>query len=209
MKKLIVLSLVAICMKAQFAKGFNFRNTPGFVTDPANTTYVSADAYPTTRNGVTFGWLPSQPPGPADRSNGVDARLAGINYTNGPANSVFQVDLPATGQYRINLAIGDASFAASGQGAKIYDGSVAGGNLRLTVGPAATATGQFLDAAGTAYSAANWPASNTAATLTFSTSTLLFVLPWADAGFNGSNLVRVAHLFVSQASKPRHRVISQ
>jgi hypothetical protein len=39
-------------------QGFDFRNTAAFVTDPPGDTYVlPTTKYPTTVNGVTFGWV--------------------------------------------------------------------------------------------------------------------------------------------------------
>jgi hypothetical protein len=91
-------------------KGFNFRQTSGFVTDGANETYVlSGDSYPATRNGVTFGWEDA-PSGDRDRNSGIDRRLAGMNFVSSAAGASayrFRVDLPAAGDYAVRLAIGD------------------------------------------------------------------------------------------------------
>lgn len=87
-------------------KGFNFRQSSGFVTDLGNDTYVlSGDSYPTTRNGVTFGW--ESVPGDRDRNNAINAKLAGLCFDNG-ANTDFRVDM--TGSMKFRLAMGDANF---------------------------------------------------------------------------------------------------
>src|SRR3990167_6684343 len=100
-------------------KGFDFRNTSAYVTDPADHTYVlHTETYPTTRNGVTFGWSAGTIDS-RDRDSGIDARLAGINF--GAATGTFRVDLPATGDYDVRIASGDASFAQSGQAPSVVD----------------------------------------------------------------------------------------
>ena len=60
---------------AVWQQGFDFRATSTYVTDPPTSTYVLAStAYPTTVNGVTFGW-----------ANTVAGRLAGPQPDGGRA----------------------------------------------------------------------------------------------------------------------------
>jgi hypothetical protein len=45
-------------LSSGWQQGFDFRNSASFVIDPSRSTYVlSTTAYPTTVNGVTFGWV--------------------------------------------------------------------------------------------------------------------------------------------------------
>lgn len=147
-------------------KGFNFRITSGFVTDLGNDTYAlsetgggAGDDYPVTRNGVTFGWTnraASRPRG-RDRNSGIDAKLAGINFTDndGSTQRDFRIDL--AGNAKIRLALGDADTSAiihcdvrDSVGSKFTrnDGNTTGAQ-------------RFFDAAGSLHaSAAAWVSSN-------------------------------------------------
>jgi hypothetical protein len=167
-------------------KGFDFRDQLGFVTDPTDGTGALAlESYPVTRNGVTFGWDFGSI-STADRNAGIDARLAGINYSTGIAN--FRVDLPAPGIYKVRLAMGDAGSSQTSATATIKDGSTP----LLTIGPHALTVGQFWDGADVEWSSANWPGSNSvSAALTFSGSTL-------NLEMTTPALWTLAHLFVSQ-----------
>ena len=167
-------------------KGFDFRLTAGFVTDPADCTYVlETDSYPTTRNGVTFGWEVS-PAGGRDRDSGSDPRLAGINQGNGIGT--FRVDLPAAGKHDISLAMGDLSNTQEGTQVIVRDNTTP----VLTIGPHDTAVAEFYDATDTPYTAAAWPANNDAVRVTFGSSVLRLTLETAT-----SNSV-IAHLFIAQ-----------
>jgi len=121
-------------------KGFNFRGTSGYVTDGANETYVLlGDAYPVTRNGVTFGWLSA--PSSGDRDSTIDRRLAGINYTanDGASQRDFQIDLPAAGDYIISLALGDHGFTQTYQYWRLLDNTTVLATIADTDGtPAAS-----------------------------------------------------------------------
>jgi hypothetical protein len=97
-------------------KGFNFRQTPEgtAVGEGTYSTYVSQfpyDGYATTRNGVDFG--AESLTGALDsrnRSSAVDARLSGIWFPASTIQVIFRVDLPATGDYLVRLACGDATW---------------------------------------------------------------------------------------------------
>ncbi len=173
-------------------KGFNFRTTSGFVTDGLNETYVIAEAYPTTRNGVTFGFtdiIDSR-----DRDAGADRRLAGINFrSNGDgAQTPFRIDLTAAGDYQINAALGDAGGSQT-EYLQIYDNT----SLLATISGIATGGAEYVDAGGTVRTAAAWPGSNAPITKTFATTIALFkiaaLIP--DAGASTP-----AHLFLSQVA---------
>jgi len=177
-------------------KGFNFRATAGYVTDGPNETYVIGDAYPVTRNSVTFGWLDSIGSQTRDRLSSGDVRLAGINYAvNTPAVKRFQVDLPATGDYIITLAMGDATFSHSYASIEFLDNTT---SLATLTGIVLSSAGYFCDAAGTVHtSQANWIANEVTITKTFATTILIIKLGSVDAQ---SDVSPIAHLFVSQVA---------
>ena len=164
---------------------YNFRATDGYVsyTDEIP---VTGDSYPTSAGGISHGWE-SGPGQTRDRSTSVDARLAGQNAAFDGNTNVFRVDLPSSGAYNIRLALGDAVFNTQVEVALLDDASTLWSLSQFVVG------GSFADAAGDVYSAANWPAGNTAAQHTFSSSILR--LSFAASGGDS----KIAHLFVEEA----------
>lgn len=168
-------------------KGFNFRATSGYVTDPANTTYVlPTDGYATTRNSVTFGWNAGV--NSADRNSALDARLAGINFNSGGGYE-FRVDLPSTGDYVIHLAIGDASGGGTGsQTVDIKDNATT--KFSLTTRTYNTAN-QWYDAGDNARTNVTWPTSEVGVTATFAST--VFKLAIGSSGF-----WVISHLSISQ-----------
>lgn len=142
--------------------GINFRSTAGYVTDGANETYCSADGYPTTRGGATFGW--SAVDGARDRTTIVDRRLAGVNFVN-TIGANFRLDLPATGSYDVHVAAGDASTSNGGLWDLRDDAtafvSLTGDSL---------GSGNFRDASNVTRTAAAWPGSEVLANRTFSST---------------------------------------
>lgn len=201
MKRLIAILLLTCGTSfASWDKGFNFRATSGYVTDGTNETFViDTDAYPTTRNGVTFGWT-SAPSGAGggsrDRDNTIDRRIAGINFvgnTNTPC--AFQVDLPATGIFKIQLGYGDAGGNSQSNYIDVDDSAT---NL-ISFRPQNTAaTPTFGDAVGSTYIAAVWPGSEATVTKTFATTTFKMVLGDVALGA-GTNSV-ISHIFISQVA---------
>ncbi len=170
------------------------RGTSGYVTDPANCTYVLAETSSQTRNGITFSWSATGSPAGADRSTAV-AKLAGINYT-GPGNTItFSVTLPSTGQKDIRLALGDPYFSSwAGVQCLIKDN----GSTLFTVGPATPASGNVIDANGSEFSAANWGANNVAKRLTFSSTTFSI-----QVSASGGNYVTMCHLEIADVASGR------
>ena len=169
-------------------KGFNFRQTSGWVTDGANETYVLADSYPTTRNGVTFGW--EQTVTTADRNASVDRRLAGINYQfNDGTGMNFRVDLPSTGSYSIRLALGDE---ASGQ--TNNSGIVKDNTTTLITILHNTGIHEWYDAQDVAQgTAATWVSSNSPSTQTFSSTIFRLLI-----GSPASGVSTISHIFISK-----------
>ncbi len=152
--------------------GFNLRSTSGYVTDPADTTYVVSDLYPTTRGGRTFGFDAS-PSIALDRSTTVDPRLAGSNgRLNNGTQLTFRLDLDAPGTYDVRLAIGDP-FHQLDVYLEVKDGST----VLLTIDkPSGNADDEWFDATGVGRSAAAWPGSNLPATLQFAGTQLVLVI---------------------------------
>lgn len=159
-----------------FSKGFDFRATSGYVVDAAGDTYVTGDVYPTTRNGVTFGWEATFPE-PRDRSAAASfaPRLAGINQlVSGGATleRVFRIDLPAPGTYQIRLAAGDATV-----GNRAFFEVRDGTTVLFSRAELAVPAGQFVDASGVLRaSAAAWTSSNVPMQRTFASTIARFVL---------------------------------
>lgn len=175
-------------------KGFNFRGSSGYVTDGANETYVlDTDAYPTVRNGVTFGWTVN-PSGGRDRYAGGDERLAGICFGNG--NGTFQVDLPAVGAYAISLGMTDTGSNQTASKIIVRDN----GTALITVGPHdwtnainCGPTQNVYDATDTQFNGcAAWVSGQTPVTKVFGSTILQVTLEVATSN------TTINHLFVSQ-----------
>jgi hypothetical protein len=173
-------------------KGFNFRNTSGYVTDLGNDTYVlPSDTSATTRNGVTFQWDGS-PNTPRDRNAGVDAKLAGMHGED-TTERTFSVTLPATGDYKIKFALGDQASAQGNMRIRILDDATGliDLNSKTTTGAA-----YFFDATNVERtSVADWVSNNAAATHTFATTSFKLIL-----GQTGARSGYIAHLELEQVA---------
>jgi len=178
--------------------GINFRLTSDYVTDGTDETYCIGDSYPTTRGGVTFGFVSGTVGtfGGRNRSTGVDVRLAGMNYDGNSSTNqaIFRLDLASTGKYEIRLALGDAVYSQAYQYIQLKDDTTAITTIDKSAGSSA---GYFYDAEGTSFSAANWPSSNVAIEHTFTSTKLFFVLgaPTAE-----SDVSSIAHLHVKSSA---------
>src|SRR5208283_3557026 len=164
------------------------------VTDLPSYTYVlPGTTYPTTVNGVTFGWTTPQLVQGGDRSSLVDVRLAGINSAQNGSPATFYVSLPSPGTYNLSLAMGDEGYAQCGTQCQVqfFDGST----VVATVNEGATNPGYFYDAAGNNWSAAAWPTSNVSQQVTLSGSLLSVVVGTNSAT---GDLTPVATLAVTQ-----------
>ncbi len=160
----------------QFAIGFDMRSTFNYVNDASANTYVLGlkTPYPTTRNGVTFGWA-SGTPSTEDRTNIGDSRLAGVNMlANDDSPGIFRVDVPGPGTYKVSLALGDRYLDQCSSGCRI---EFRDGNRSLFVlNPSAISAASFADANGAVWTAADWPANNTTRQVTLTGSTLTVVV---------------------------------
>jgi hypothetical protein len=139
-------------------KGFNFRLSSSYVTDIAPSTYVeTVDLYPTTRNNVVFGWDNVTPGNGADRSTGIDTRLAGLHFMNN-TTCTFRVDLPSDGWYAIHLAQGDYGGGGFGapQTVTLLDSNTP---IMTYASRLYNVSDQFSDAHDQLFTAATWPGS--------------------------------------------------
>lgn len=145
-------------------RGFNFRQTSGYVTDAADDTYMlKSDAYPTVRNGITFGWVSTANVDDRDRNSTLDPRIAGVSFRTTNGTSVFKIDLPSAGKYLLRLAIGDpASITPAPRWRLLDDTALLADNTFANA-----AAGSYRDAAGNVFTAANWPGSNVGVEFTF------------------------------------------
>lgn len=187
-------SVTAAASFTPFTAGFNFRKdntTAGYVDiEGVNEVYVlPTDAYTGSviRGGLKFGFTNSLSlQDGRDRSTTVDRRLAGIAINSGVA-PVFRVDLPSAGTYDIRLAAGDAGNPAT-VSATVLDGATS----RIAVGPTAVSAGHFIDAVGTDLTAAAWPGSNAAVSITMTGTILNVTWPTASKPFCHLNVTRTA-----------------
>jgi len=175
-------------------KGFNFRATVGFVTDGTNEQFVAgSQTYPTTNNGVTYGWDANISGNDRDRDNTNDRRLAGVNSNpNLGTRNTFRVDLPATGQYIITLAMGDTSSQAF-ECIEFQDNTTS----FLTLTGIVNLGTSWADNTGTQYTNATWPGSHATLTRTFTSTIFNVILGSTTAQANSSP---IAHLFISQVA---------
>lgn len=176
-----------------FPQGIAFRATSGYVTDGANdfAQAVQANNYPTTSTqGNTVGYeVNGDIAGIRDRNAGNDVRIAGCNFS--AFLTTFRIDLPATGSYKVRIAMGDA--ASYGQAAKceIFDGTSSLGVLSSTN---TTGSQRFRDATDTEYTNVTWPGSNTlTASLTFASTICRFKFG------DGSNTTAWAYVYIEAA----------
>ena len=197
MRKIFLLIFLWVALGAWTDLGLNVRSSVGYVTDGTDEVFCggqSQDAYPTTRGGATFGWDAGYDNG-RDRDSANDRRLAGMAYHANDGNqSTLRVDLPSAGTYDFRLAMGDATQAPAYQRIDVYDDST----LLLTVIESdGTAANSFVDATGAELTAANWPASNAAVQLTFSTTIAYIKIGSTSAE---SNSTALAHVRFTQAA---------
>src|SRR5271165_243173 len=187
---------IPLPLASGWQQGFDFRNTANFVTDPPGDTYVlSTTAYPTTVNGVTFGWVKTSPVQGRDRNAKLDPRLAGINFVTNGSPATFYVDLPSAGTYDLSLAMGDAGYEQCYTQCQVQflDGST----VLATVMGGPTKAGYFYDAQGNNWSAAAWPTSSVSQQVTLTGTRLTVVVGTNKAT---GDYTPIAFLGVAQVS---------
>lgn len=173
--------------------GINFRSTLGYVTDGSNDAWVDpADSYPTSRStgaGTTANVGYDSPTNSQDRNDTLDVRLAGIHFTV-LAQKTFTIELPATGNYILTLALGDASASWPNAKVVVKDDTTTLATIQGN-GTTEPASGSFADANNSFWTAAVWPGSNTTLALTFATTTCNFLFG------DGVNLCTWAHIHLT------------
>lgn len=174
-------------------KGFLFRDTSGYVTNPANSIFVgdggfgAAPTYLTNTTidgdsvdyGYTAGYVDTQ----RDRDSAIDARLAGLHQVpnTDTTGNVWRLNLPQAGTYEITLALGDAN-----NGQRQYWRILDNTTVLETNDKTGTlqAGGNFYDASGTNHATpAAWVSSQVPKQFVFATTTLF--LEWG--GKNASS----------------------
>jgi hypothetical protein len=204
MKKFgILLMLLSAAVLASAQQGFDFRNTAGFVSDPAgNTVVLPTTAYPAQANGLTFGWVDTSLVQGRDRSTSVDPRLAGINFATNGQPATFYVDLPSPGIYKLSLAMGDAGWEECWVGCQIqfFDSS----NLVGTISRGLIQCNYFYDAQGASWSAQAWPASTATLQVSLSGTRLTMVVGTQVSG----DYTPIAFLGITSASPPSFGITS-
>lgn len=184
------------------AKGFNFRSTAAYVTDPSNSRHVldgtdALAAYPTTNTiggeSVTYGFTDTTGLSKINRSLTVNAKLAGIVYQgNSETIAKFRVDLPASGSYKIRFALGDAGDTSQGK-VEVYDDTT----LKATIEDTAIAITSWVDALGTEHSgSAAWVSNNAQLTVSFATTICLVYI--TNVGPTTNSMI--AHLELEQGA---------
>jgi hypothetical protein len=169
----------------------NFRNTSGYVTDGTGETYsINGDTYPTVRDSQTFG-LSSGTIDTANRDSGQDRRIAGINHhANNGSQSQYRMLLDASGTYDCRIALGDAGGGQAYQYLQIKDNdSTTLLTLDISTG---TANNEFVDAAGNKWDQADWPGSNVAVELTFTTANVYMYLGTPDVQSASSTIAHIS-----------------
>ena len=171
----------------------DFRNTDGFVNDPPNYNPVLLTTnYPTTVNGVSFGWTT---PGLRKVKTAIPSSILGWRACpaqNGTPSTFSSTCLPLT--YSLALAMGDdASGTQCGTQCQVQflDGSTV--VATVTGGP--TNQGYFYDAVGNNWSDANWPTNNVSQQVTIAGNALTVVVGTNNAT---GDLTPIASLAVTQ-----------
>ncbi len=209
---LLIVLLAASTASAQSTKNFNFRTSGAtycdgsgeVCNDGANTTYVNpGDAYPVTRNGITFGWTVNANLDSRDRDNTIDARFAGFNFVNNVSSKqIFRVDVTSGSSIDVRLAAGDIS-ADQLQTITVKDNTTA----FITCAGVATASDEYIDAGCTVRTRAAWPGSNTLATRTMGSTTLFVEIGGDGSGSQSTTLNHLSLVITAPSSiLRRHRV---
>ncbi len=180
-------------------QGFDFRNTPNFVTDPSGSVYVLATtAYPTITNGVTYGWTNTSLVQAYDRSTTVDPRLAGTNVGTNSKAATFYVDVPSPGTYSIQMAMGDASYMACATQCQVQ--LLDGTTVLATISGGSIAAGHFYDANRNQWSSAQWPTNNQPRQVTLSGTRLTAVVGTNQLLVGSLGQTPLAYLGLTQVS---------
>ena len=198
----VVFSATSVAVSS-WQRGFDFRNTKNYVNDPSGSNYVlPSTSYPTTSNGVTYGWASSAPQG-ANETTKYDPRLAGINYLPNGTPIPFYVDLPSPGIYNITMAMGNA-MSGTCQSSYCQVQFLDGKTVLATIYKQGAGTAYFYDAKGNLWSANDWPTKNVALQVTITGTRLTMML-----GSNSRNgNTPIAYLGITQQSAASFTIVA-
>jgi hypothetical protein len=178
--------------RPRLAQGVNFRQTSGYVSDPAGSTYSIGASYPATVGAATGGWT-TAPSGFRDRVTSSDPRLAGVAFRSigGPAAS-FRLDVPP-GPYLVRLAMGDRLAQYSSK-IQVLDDTAS--RLILDDSAAVLGRGMYMDATGVIRSTASaWVSDNRPAELMITTGILRLALLAPNPSLSFASVI--AHISVT------------
>lgn len=185
-------------------KGFLFRDTSGFVTNPPNSIFVgdggfgAAPAFPTNTtidgDSIDYGYTAGYADTQRDRDDTLDARLAGLHQVpnTDATGNIFKYTLINTGLHEITLAFGDPNNSQR-QYWRILD------NTTVLETNDKTGTlqsgGNFYDASGTNHAtAAAWVADQVPKQFTFASTTLVIEWGGKNASINTGGASTLAYL---------------
>lgn len=177
-----------------YPQGINFRSTAGYVTDtsPDDKELGGSATYPhTTAQGNNVGWEDDIGANERDRNSALDARLAGVHFTNNSASvKRYRFDLSSTGAWDVRIAAGDASYVQGPIKIEVMDTTT---SLGVLCNASTSTSARWLDATAVERTAAAWVSSNAAATVTFATTICRFHLGVGS----GSGSSTIAHIDVA------------
>ena len=176
---------------AAWIQEVNFRATDVYRSDDSSDAHSETSTtanYPeTSAQGNDLGWETATALNNEEYHNdasGVDVRLAGSIWNDGSDTEVYRIDLPNTGIYRIRVAFGDHEFTSGGD-LEIFDNTTSRATMTNS-----TALHVISDIAGSDYSEANWPGSNSwSADLTFNSTICRF--EWLENSADGWGIIHI------------------
>lgn len=190
--------------------GFNFRSFPSYTTDDAGQVPINQNvAYPTTFDGVTYGWtVTGTPLFGANRNSTVDPRLAGfVGVDNNEGTGLFVTDSGA-GFFSVTLALGDYNANITKQFIRIVevDSSQVVQSVLATLTNVEVAGNQWVDATGTIRtSPTDWINNNEPLVVEVSTGNNL-AIEIGDPSINGRGTTTISHFYFEATTAPKEIV---
>lgn len=171
------------------------------MTDSANhTDVILADEYPVTDSEIGGGSLSfgvtTNPTGTQfrDRDSSVDARLAGSWGVGNGGTEDFRINLDET-SFDFSCAVGDTANASENR-LQVIDGNSSSVLLDIE---ASTAANEYMNAAGSVITEANWPKDGVTDSLT-ATGASPYILIRVGSHSGGTNRTRLAHVLIETTS---------
>lgn len=187
--------------------GFNFRSFPSYTTDDLGQVAVNHNtAYPTTSEGVTYGWtVTGAPLFGANRNATVDPRLAGlVGIDNNDGVRLFATD-SGSGFFSVTLALGDYNANITNQFVRIVevDSSQVVQSVLATLTNVEVPGNQWADATGTIRtSPADWINNNEPLVVEVSTGNNL-AIEIGDPSLNGVRNTTISHFYFEATTAPK------